>query len=113
MLIKEKEPNLCNLRSRRKSRVRKRKTLKEVFTLGLKGINMSKVNLSCLLSRKSITILCTLSRNRYKVNTATLANFRVNAYAFFNTKCVKNIAKFLHILIKTLKKPVLIKEYNS
>ncbi len=74
---------------------------------------MLEVNLSRLLGRKSFTILYTLSRNRYKVNTTTLANSRANAYAFLNTKYAKKIAKFLHILVETLEKPILIKSYNS
>ncbi len=112
MPIKEKGPNPCSLGSRCRSKVRKRRTLKEVSTLGLKGINMLEVDLSYLLGRKSFTILCTLSRNRYRVNIITLANSRANAYALFNIKYAK-IAKFLHILVETLKRPVLVKGYNS
>ncbi len=113
MLIEGKKLNLYSLGSRRKSRVGKKRTLKEVSTLGSKGINMLEVDLSCLLGRKSFTILYTLSCNRYRVNTIILANFKVNAYGFLNTKCAKKIVKFLHILVKTLERPILIKGYNS
>ncbi len=74
---------------------------------------MLEVDLSRLLGRKSFTILCTLSRNRYRVNTTALANSRANAYALLDTKCARKIAKFLHILVKTLERPIPVKGYNS
>jgi hypothetical protein len=46
-------------------RVGKRGTLEEDSSLGLKGINMSYVNLGRLISGKSYTIPCTLFYNRY------------------------------------------------
>ena len=93
--------------------VRKRDTLKEDSFLGSKKINMSKVDLSWLLGRKSFTIPCTLSCNRYKVNTTTLANSKANAFALINTKCAKKLAKFLNILLETLEHLVLVKGYNK
>jgi hypothetical protein len=73
---------------------------------------MLKVDLSQLLSGKSFTILCTLFRNRYKVTTTALADFRANAFALLNTKCAKKISKFLNTFIETLEKPILVKGYN-
>jgi hypothetical protein len=49
------------LGSRGRRGVGKRRTLKEVSSSRLKGINMSKVDLSWLISGKSFTVLCTLS----------------------------------------------------
>ena len=46
-------------------RVRKRGTLEEDSSLGLKGIDMSHINLSQLVSGRSCTIPYTLFRNRY------------------------------------------------
>ena len=46
-------------------RVRKRGTLEEDFSLELKGIDISHINLSRLVSRRSYTIPYTLFRNRY------------------------------------------------
>jgi hypothetical protein len=46
-------------------RVRKRGTLEEDSSLGLKGINILYVNLGQLVSRRSYTISYTLFRNRY------------------------------------------------
>ena len=50
---------------REQYKVRKRGTLKEDFFLGLKGINISYINLGQLISGKSCTISCTLFRNKY------------------------------------------------
>jgi hypothetical protein len=45
--------------------VRKRGTLKEDSSLGLKGINILHVDLGQLIGGKSCTIPCTLFRNGY------------------------------------------------
>jgi hypothetical protein len=74
---------------------------------------MFKVDLSQLLSRKSFTVLYTLFRNRYRVTTTALANFKANAFALFNIKCIKKIFKFLNTFIETLKKPILVRGYNK
>jgi hypothetical protein len=73
---------------------------------------MSKVDLSQLLGKKSFTILCTLSCNRCKVNTTTLANLRANAFVLLNTKCAKKIFEFLNTLLEILKTLILVKRYN-
>ena len=73
---------------------------------------MFKVDLSWLLSRKSFTILYTLSCNRCRVNTTTLANLKANAFALFNTKCAKKLFEFLNTLLKILEKLILVKGYN-
>jgi hypothetical protein len=46
-------------------KVGKRGTLEKDSSLGLKGINISHVNLGWLVSRRSCTIPYTLFRNRY------------------------------------------------
>ena len=74
---------------------------------------MSEVDLSRLLGGKSFTIPCTLSRNRCRVNTTTLANLEVNTFALFNTKCAKKLFEFLNTLLETLKKLILVKGYNG
>jgi len=73
---------------------------------------MFEVDLSRLLSGKSFTVLYTLSCNKYKVNTTTLTNLKVNAFAFFNTKCIKKLFKFLNTLLEILEKLILVKGYN-
>ena len=74
---------------------------------------MLEVDLSQLLGGKSFTIPCTLFRNGYRVTTTTLANSRANAFALLNTKCAKNISKFLNTPIEILEKPILVKGYNK
>ena len=73
---------------------------------------MSKVDLSWLLGGKSFTILYTLSCNRCRVNTTTLANSRANAFALLDTKCTRKISKFLNIPLEILERPIPIKGYN-
>jgi len=76
------------IKLKRQYRVKKRGTLEEDSSLGLKGINMLYINLSQLIGRKSYTIFYTLFYNRYQVLTSALANLRVNAFTLINTKCM-------------------------
>jgi hypothetical protein len=78
----------------------------------LKKVDISEVDLSQLLDKKSFTILCTLFCNRYRVITTVLANSRANAFTLLDTKCTKKISKFLNTFIETLKKPISVKGYN-
>jgi Lon protease-like protein len=55
--------SLVNLRGQ--YRVRKRGTLKEDSSLGLKGIDILYINLEQLIGEKSCTIPCTLFCNKY------------------------------------------------
>ena len=55
---------------------------------------------------KYFIVLCIVSWNRYRVNTTALINIRVNSFAFINTACVNDIAKFLNIKAIRLEKPV-------
>jgi hypothetical protein len=74
--------NLVNLR--RQYKVKKRGILKEDSSLGLKGINMSHINLGRLISGKSCTIPCILFRNRYQVLTSALANSGANTFTLID-----------------------------
>jgi hypothetical protein len=100
------------LRSGGRRGVGKRGTLKEVSSSGLKGINMSKVDLSWLIGGKSFTVLCTLSWNGCRVTTTALANTRANTFALLDTKCVRKVSEFLNTLLETLERLVSIKGYN-
>ena len=51
------------------------------------------------MGRKHFTVLYTVSRNGYKINITTLINIRVNGFAFINTACVIDVAKFLNIKV--------------
>ena len=74
---------------------------------------MFEVDLSRLLGRKSFTTLYTLSCNRCRVNTTTLADLETNAFALFDTKCAKKLFKFLNTFLKTLEMFILVKGYNK
>jgi hypothetical protein len=65
--------------------VRKRGTLEEDSSLGLKGIDILYINLGRLIGGKSCTIPCTLFYNKYQVLTSTLADFRANAFTLIDT----------------------------
>jgi hypothetical protein len=73
---------------------------------------MLEVNLSWLLSRKSFTVLYTLSRNGCRVKTTALANSRANAFALLNTNCARKISEFLNASLEALERPVPVKGYN-
>ena len=73
------------IKSKGRYRVRKRGTLGEDSSLGLKGINILYINLSRLVGRKSYIILYTLFYNRYYVLTSALANLGVNTFALINS----------------------------
>jgi hypothetical protein len=75
--------SLVNLRGQ--YRVRKRGTLKENSSLGLKGIDILYINLRQLIGGKSCTIPCTLFCNKYQVLTSTLADSKVNAFTLIDT----------------------------
>ena len=54
------------------------------------------------IGRKSFTVYYTLSRNRYSLNSTTLANTGANAFALLNTKCVKKLSEYLDTLLEPL-----------
>src|SRR6266699_7252237 len=94
------------IRLKGRYRVRKRGTLEEDSSLGLKGINILYINLSRLVSRKSCTIPYTLFCNRYQVLTSALANSRANAFTLIDTQCAIKLANFLNAPLKELPKPI-------
>jgi len=78
----------------------------------LKGIDISHVDLSQLVSEKSCTIFCTLFHNGYQVLTSVLADLGVNAFTLINTKCAAKLTDFLNALLEELPKPISIYRYN-
>jgi hypothetical protein len=59
-----------------------------------------------------LTILCTLSKNRYSVDTYTLADSRANGFVFINSSFTINIAKFFQLKAQRLPEPIYIKGYD-
>ena len=74
---------------------------------------MLDVDLSRLIGRKSLTIPCILSCNRYSIKTTALANSRANAFALLNAECTQKISKFLNTPFEKLERPIPIKGYNG
>ncbi len=74
---------------------------------------MSEVDLSQLMGGKSFVIYYTLSRNRYRVETTTLADTGVNVFTLVDTKCAAKLTEFLNAPIELLLKPVPVKGYNG
>jgi hypothetical protein len=74
--------SLVNLRGQ--YRVKKRGTLKEDSSLGLKGIDILYINLGRLIGEKSCTISYTLFRNKYQVLISALADSGANAFTLID-----------------------------
>jgi hypothetical protein len=51
--------------------------------------------------------------NSYRINLHALANTKANKFAFINTACAINIAKFLNIKVTKLKELITVKGFNS
>jgi hypothetical protein len=51
--------------------------------------------------------------NSYKINLHALADTRANGFAFIDTVCAINTAKFLNIKATKLKEPIAVKGFNS
>ena len=62
---------------------------------------------------KHFTVPCTVSRNGYGVNTTALIDTGANGFAFMNTACANDVAKFLNVEATRLEKPVQVKGYNG
>jgi hypothetical protein len=62
---------------------------------------------------KHFTILCTISHNGYRIDLLALADTRANGFAFIDTVCAIDIAKFLNIKATQLKDPIAVKGFNS
>jgi hypothetical protein len=65
------------------------------------------------MGRKHFTILCTILRNRYRIDLHTLTDTGANGFAFIDTACAINIAKFLNIKATQLKEPIAVKGFDS
>ena len=93
--------------------VGKRGTLEEDSSLGLKGIDMSHVDLGRLIGGKSCTIPCTLFRNGYQVLTSALADSGANAFTLIDTQCAVKLTDFLNAPVEDLLKPIPIRRHDG
>jgi predicted aspartyl protease len=55
---------------------------------------------------KHFTVPCTVSRNAYGVNTTALIDTGANGFAFMDTACATDVARFLNVKATQLEKPV-------
>ena len=62
---------------------------------------------------KHFTVPYTVSQNGYGVNTTALINTGANGFAFMNTACANDVAKFLNVEATRLEKPIQVKSYNG
>jgi hypothetical protein len=65
------------------------------------------------MGRRHFTILCTILHNGYRINLYALTDTRANGFAFINTACAIDTAKFLNIKATELKEPIAVKGFNS
>ena len=66
--------------------VGKRRTLGEVSSLGLYSINLCQVDLSKLVRGQALTLLYTISKNRFGIKTHALIDTRANGFVFIDLK---------------------------
>ena len=95
----------------KKKRVGKREALGRDSTLGY-IISLQEIDLSWLIDRNHFIVPCTILCSRYRIDLDALANTRANGFAFINTTCAIDIAKFLNIKATWLKKSITIKGFN-
>jgi len=62
---------------------------------------------------RHFTIPCTISRNRYRIDLHALTDIGANGFAFIDTACAINTAKFLNIEATPLKEPIAIKGFDG
>jgi hypothetical protein len=65
----------------------------------LNNINLYNFDLSQLVKRSFLTMLCIISKNRLKIKTYTLINTRANSYIFIDYKLAEKASQFLNIFI--------------
>jgi Retroviral aspartyl protease len=65
------------------------------------------------MGRRHFTILCTISHNGYGIDLHALADTRANGFAFIDTACAIDTAKFLNIKATELKEPIAVKGFDG
>jgi hypothetical protein len=65
------------------------------------------------MGKRHFTILYTILHNSYRIDLYALADTRANRFAFINTACAIDTAKFLNIKATKLKEPIAVKGFNS
>jgi len=71
------------------------------------------IDLSQLMGGKHFTIPYTISHNGYGIDLHALTDTRANRFAFIDTACAINTAKFLNLKATPLKEPIAVKGFNG
>jgi hypothetical protein len=65
------------------------------------------------MGEKHFTVPCTISYNGFGIDLHALANTRANGFAFIDTACAIDTAKFLNIKATQLEEPIVVKGFDS
>jgi hypothetical protein len=60
-----------------------------------------------------LTVLCTITHNKYVVKLNALASSGANGFVFIDTFCAIDIAKFLNVKTQRLPRPINVKGYDG
>jgi Aspartyl protease len=71
------------------------------------------IDLSQLMGGRHFTIPCTISHNGYRIDLHALADTGANGFAFIDTACAIDTAKFLNIKATKLKEPIAVKGFDG
>jgi len=71
------------------------------------------IDLSQLMGGRHFTIPCTISRNGYGIDLHALADTGANGFAFIDTACAIDTAKFLNLEATPLKEPIAVKGFDG
>jgi hypothetical protein len=81
--------------------VTKRRTLGKVSLLKYILV-LYKINLSRLISRKSLIILYIILKNKIAINITSLANIKVSRFLFININFIKKLINIINLEITKL-----------
>jgi hypothetical protein len=59
-----------------------------------------------------LTVLCTITHNKYAVKLNAFADSEANGFVFINTLCTIDIAKFLNVKAQRLSRLINVKGYD-
>ena len=69
--------------------------------------------MSRLMGGNHFTVPCTISYNGFRVDSYALADTGANGFAFIDTACAIDVAKFLDIKTTRLEKPITVKGFDG
>jgi hypothetical protein len=114
----------CHLRNRRtrprfrfyrcyRQRVRKRRPLRKVFTLGSYTLDIQEIDLLNLIGGSLLTVLYTLAKNRIGIDLDILTDTGANGFTFIDTTLTDQLCRGLNLQLTALPCTIQAKGYNS